>query len=91
MKTNFEKNILVIALVILAIVMISGFCYQEGYQTGIAYQKEQPVDIAVSWYNATENTASFDVYTLMDTGQISIHPEKDITEYNIQKSHVDDP
>jgi hypothetical protein len=54
---------------------------------GSEWQKVQPVDITVSWYNETENTACFDVWTLTQTNQVTIHPQENIVEYNVQIAH----
>lgn len=82
-----EIIVMMIGLMFVAVIWGSAF----SYNAGIDHQKQQPVNITISWYNATENTASFDEYALTDKGQISIHPEPSIIEYNIQKSHVNDP
>lgn len=86
-----EIIVMMIALMFVAVVWGSAISYDMGYKKGIQYQEEQPVNITVSWYNATCNTASFDEYILTDKEEISISPEQGISVYNIQKSHVGDP
>ena len=85
-----NKDEIIVMMIALMIVAVA-FGSIISYNAGIDHQKKQPVNITISWYNATENTASFDEYALTDKGQIGIHPEPNITEYNIQKSHVNDP
>ena len=77
-----KKVLLVTALIVVALI--------SGAFAGAAYQKEQPVELAISWYNSTDNTASFDTHYLrVEKGMITIVPDRNITYYNILLSQVD--
>jgi hypothetical protein len=57
---------------------------------GVAYQKAQPVEVSVSWYNATDDTANFDTsYLRTEKGMITIVPDRNISYYNVILSQVD--
>ena len=61
-----------------------------GVIVGAEWQKVQPVEVSVSWYNATDNTASFDTsYLRTEKGMITIVPDRNVTYYNVILSQVD--
>ena len=78
-----KVRVLVITMALIMTLVIGAYA-------GAAYQKEQPVELAISWYNATENTASFDVVTLTQKSQYTLVPDPDISYHNIQISHVNE-
>ena len=77
-----KVKVLVAAALVVAL-FVGGFA-------GMAYQKEQPVEVSVEWYNSTDNTASFDTdYLRTEKGMITIVPDRNVTYYNVILSQVD--
>jgi hypothetical protein len=79
-----QNSTRVLVAAALVVAMLAGAC------AGIAYQKEQPVELVISWYNATENTASFDVVTLTQKSEYTLVTDPALVYHNIQISHVND-
>ena len=77
-----RMRVLVAAALVVALI-VGGFA-------GMAYQKEQPVEVSVEWYNSTDDTASFDTsYLRTEKGMITIVPDRNVTYYNVILSQVD--
>ncbi len=54
---------------------------------GVEWQKVQPVDLAIDYYSAANDTANFDVYTLTENGMVTIYPDRNVTYYGVLKNH----